>query len=459
MSAVQIPNLGAAIALNGTEQLEAVQAGTSVRVTTQQISNFARGSLNTVSAGKVLGRDTASGTGPVQELPIAVDASGNVGIGTSSPSYSRLHVLGSGVTQGVKVESTSTNQFDGAVMYLRGAAGTTRSTGLIHYNTNVGGTNSAFNISSYGATDNFLATLALYEYSSNSWQLYTNGTERLRINTGGNVGIGTSAPTINLQVAGTYAQMGTLDGTVDNRFISTSGGNAGIFGTISNHPLVAYTNNTERMRIDTSGNVGIGTSTPDARLTVASNTAAQISASDGVVGQVVGYCAGGAIAYSGTATNHPLAFLTNNTERMRIDASGNVGIGTIAPGSYGKLAVAGSGTVLSQIVSDNTGEGQLIFNSVVAGRITVTGAFPLILQTNNVERVRVTGEGNVGIATSTPNASAILDVSSTTGGVLFPRLTTTQRDAIGSPANGLVLYNITTDKLQVRAAGAWVDLH
>ena len=273
------------------------------------------------------------------------------------------------------------------------------------------------------------------------------------------MGIGTSAPTINLQVAGTYAQMGTLDGTVDNRFISTSGGNAGIFGTISNHPLVAYTNNTERMRIDTSGNVGIGTSTPDARLTVASNTAAQISASDGVVGQFVGYCAGGAIAYSGTATNHPLAFLTNNTERMRIDASGNVGIGTIAPGSYGKLAVAGSGTVLSQIVSDNTGEGQLIFNSVVAGRITVTGAFPLILQTNNVERVRVTGEGNVGIATSTPNASAILDVSSTTGGVLFPRLTTTQRDAIGSPANGLVLYNITTDKLQVRAAGAWVDLH
>lgn len=65
----------------------------------------------------------------------------------------------------------------------------------------------------------------------------------------------------------------------------------------------------------------------------------------------------------------------------------------------------------------------------------------------------------VGVNVVPPNASAALDVTSTTGGVLFPRMTGTQRDAISSPANGLVLYNTTTDKLQVRAAGAWVDLH
>ena len=41
MASIQIPNLGAAIALNGTEQLEAVQAGTSVRVTTRQIADLA----------------------------------------------------------------------------------------------------------------------------------------------------------------------------------------------------------------------------------------------------------------------------------------------------------------------------------------------------------------------------------------------------------------------------------
>jgi len=43
MSNVQIPNLTPAIAINGTEQIEAVQAGSSVRVTTQQIASFAAG--------------------------------------------------------------------------------------------------------------------------------------------------------------------------------------------------------------------------------------------------------------------------------------------------------------------------------------------------------------------------------------------------------------------------------
>ncbi len=68
------------------------------------------------------------------------------------------------------------------------------------------------------------------------------------------------------------------------------------------------------------------------------------------------------------------------------------------------------------------------------------------------------GSTAIGINT-TPHVSARLDVSSTTGGILFPRMTTSQRDAINTAANGLVIYNTTTEKLQVRAAGAWVDLH
>jgi len=38
-------------------------------------------------------------------------------------------------------------------------------------------------------------------------------------------------------------------------------------------------------------------------------------------------------------------------------------------------------------------------------------------------------------------------------------MTTTQRNAIATPADGLVIYNTTDNKLQVRAAGVWVDLH
>ena len=132
-----------------------------------------------------------------------ITSAGDVGIGTTSPNNSRLHVLGSGATQGLKVESTSTTQFDGAQIYLRGAAGTVRSTGFFHINLNAGGTNAAFNINSYGSTDNFLSTLASYVYSDDSWRLSTANVERMRITSAGRVGIGTSSPAVSLAVSST----------------------------------------------------------------------------------------------------------------------------------------------------------------------------------------------------------------------------------------------------------------
>jgi hypothetical protein len=65
---------------------------------------------------------------------------------------------------------------------------------------------------------------------------------------------------------------------------------------------------------------------------------------------------------------------------------------------------------------------------------------------------------NVGIGTTTPAASAQLDVSSTTKGLLPPRMTTTQRDAIASPAAGLIIFNTTTNSLEVRNSSAWAGL-
>lgn len=54
--------------------------------------------------------------------------------------------------------------------------------------------------------------------------------------------------------------------------------------------------------------------------------------------------------------------------------------------------------------------------------------------------------------------STALEINSTTGAFIPPRMTTTQRDAL-TATNGMVIYNSTTDKLQVRAAGTWTDLH
>ena len=62
--------------------------------------------------------------------------------------------------------------------------------------------------------------------------------------------------------------------------------------------------------------------------------------------------------------------------------------------------------------------------------------------------------GAVGIGTSTPAASALLDLTSTTGALLLPRMTETQRDAL-TAVNGMIIYNSTDDELNFYAAGAW----
>jgi hypothetical protein len=85
-----------------------------------------------------------------------------------------------------------------------------------------------------------------------------------------------------------------------------------------------------------------------------------------------------------------------------------------------------------------------------------TGNFGL--SAGGVERVRI-GTGGIGINTLASNvASATLQIDSTTQGVLFPRMTTTQKNAIATPAAGLVVYDNTTNKLQCYNGSTWNDL-
>jgi hypothetical protein len=98
-------------------------------------------------------------------------------------------------------------------------------------------------------------------------------TERMRITEGGNIGIGTSSPNVygagfvNLQINSTTGGIiqATYGGTTAIAEILTTSGE-GRFGTRTNHPMILKTNNTERMRLDSSGNVGIGTSSPQEKV-------------------------------------------------------------------------------------------------------------------------------------------------------------------------------------------------
>lgn len=84
--------------------------------------------------------------------------------------------------------------------------------------------------------------------------------------------------------------------------------------------------------------------------------------------------------------------------------------------------------------------------------------------TNGLERVTLDNVGNVGIGTNTPNASAILDIASTTKGLAIPRMTTTERFAIVSPADGLLVYDTTLNDIfffdaDIAPLGRWKPLN
>jgi len=177
----------------------------------------------------------------------------------------------------------------------------------------------------------------------------------------------------------------------------------------------------------------------------------------------------------GTGTYLPMTFFTGGSERVRIDTSGNVGIGTSSPTTAlsldktnvafrGQLTINGGSTGTSQITlykgttSDTDLVGQLYAintqNSVSLSAYKADGV--LLFETNgNTERMRIDSAGNVGIGTSSPNASAILDVQSTTKGVRMPNMTTTQKNAITSPAAGLMVFDTTLAKLCVYSGAAW----
>lgn len=188
-------------------------------------------------------------------------------------------------------------------------------------------------------------------------------------------------------------------------------------------------------------------------------TAARIANSLGAVGAPSYTFTGDTNTGMWSPAADTIAFSEGGVEVMRITSAGNVGVGTTTPAE--KFTVAGrirssvgGGTI--DVWHDGT-NGSVAASSQLL--LYANGASDMIFHTNSNQRMRIMGAGNVGIGTNAPNAAALLDVTSTTSGFLPPRMTTAQRDAIVSPPDGLVLYNSTTNKLQVRAASAWVDLH
>lgn len=88
----------------------------------------------------------------------------------------------------------------------------------------------------------------------------------------------------------------------------------------------------------------------------------------------------------------------------------------------------------------------------------LTNEDDVFFSAGSTERIRLKAAGQIGVGTAAPNANAILDISSTTMAFMPPRMTTTQKNAVGTPTEGMVVMDTTSHKLNYYSDSAWVEL-
>ena len=263
----------------------------------------------------------------------------------------------------------------------------------------------------------------------------------------GKLGIGETSPTGQLHIKNTSGTSGfiltrttaestpTIKISTDSTSTSIENWGAGlVFKTSATSGTPA-----ERMKIEASGRVGIGTSSPANKFVVAEGTGQHgVEIAPGTLSYIQAYDRATSDYGDLSIDAQTIRFGTDNgAERMRIDSSGKVGIGnSIAStfsGNANTLVVgSGSGDTGMTIYSGNTSDGAIFFadsadnNEETRGGLTYDhNTNKMQLRVNDANRLEIMSDGNVGIGTGSP--SKTLSVHSTTG-------------SAGTP-NGLYLYN------------------
>jgi hypothetical protein len=401
MAKKKISGLPAGSALNGTELVPIVQAGTTKRTTTQAIADL--GNASSVSGSgtiNYLAKFTASST--LGDSTLVNDASGQLGLGVvPSPWSSTL------------IKAFQIGNLGGSISSYT-ALNTSTPYMFVDNNAYFDGTSDKYIVNNRGAARYMQAN------NSHSWFIAPTGTtgsaisfvEAMTLSAGGNLSLGVTLSAWDVSFKAMQIGIGT------SLYNNTSSN-----GTFLGSNL--YYNGTDNKYI-------------------ANGTANAYGQTQGEHKWFT--------APSGTAGN-TITF----AQVMTLTTSGNLLIGTTTDTSGYKLQIKG----LGRVIGDNNvlNFGELDTNNIYFQALDLAGSTAKgIVFFGTSEYMRIVSSGNVLINTSTDVASSKLTINSTTQGVLVPRMTETQINNINLPATGLLAYNTTINHMCMFDGSVWKKL-
>jgi hypothetical protein len=394
---------------------------------------------------------------------LLISTAGNLGIGTGQTS-ARVHISGSSARTLLLQSYTSSGN-----NYIEFWDNSGQRTSYIGH----GSITNDFYYYLTGSTDCHL--------------FYTSGSSRLVITETGNVGIGTASPNSRFHISDTNQNIVFLSGSNTSGYTLNIGlGNDGVnFANNSNARGFNFKNtNGSLVTIDSTGNVGIGTTSPGQKLDISGSIRIQgtstliLSGSTNTInaGSNTSFTkiSGGTSAtnssgsgiylsgntetntgrlhlWSGNVTGNHIRFDTSGTEQMRIDQLGYIGVGTTIPtGSIDILRNSStvpairikSGDIDSSTfsISMNTGATSLIFDSSKLG----SGATQAIdFRTDNTSRLKISSAGNVGVGTDAANKFHVGGDTYLSGSVKHAFRTSTTNTTISATSDYYVFLNGT----------------
>jgi hypothetical protein len=311
------------------------------------------------------------------QLAIITNA-GNVGIGTSSPAQ-KLHISNNGNAYQLIDSSGIANGYNAATLYKNSER--------------------QYRVGTLGTVGGFAGgALVVYDETAAAW--------RMVINSAGNVGIGTTSISGKLSINGeVYAAAGSVSGVAYGFYPKGTYGNTGMFSPAANTVAFATTGG-ERVRIDSSGNVGIATSSPNFPLSFGANVGKTIALFENAGTSVYGIGMGGA----GSAGDpYRTKLFSNGSERMAITDTGNVLVGTTTSSAKVTSSSSASGYNYASVSVGNQPD-HIVFkaDATTTGSITRVGGTGVAYNTSSDYRLK---EDWVAVADASTRVNALKPVN------------------------------------------------